>query len=137
MGASITLQRPLEWMDTDASGHWHNATVWRFLEWAEGELHRRLGIADVTFGSTPRRRVEAEFLAPVRFDDVVTATFAVEAVGRTSATYALDLRVGDRPAATARAVVVFIDAEGRAAPWPRHVAAALRGDGAGSPSAAP
>lgn len=137
-GASIELRRRLEWADTDASGHWHNATVWRYLEWAEGELHRRLGITDVTFGFTPRRRLEADFFRPIRFDDEVVARFVVGAVGRTSATYELTLEVDGATAATAKAVVVFIDASGAAAPWPAHVAEALRGEGGGAaPRVAP
>jgi acyl-CoA thioesterase FadM len=72
VGAAITLQRRLEWCDTDAAARWHHSTIWRFAEAAETELHRRLGIIDRTFGFTPRRRVEAEFHTPLRFDDVVT-----------------------------------------------------------------
>ena len=117
MGASITLQRRLEWPDTDAAGHWHHATLWRYAETAESELHRRLGIIDQTFGVTPRRRIEAEFHSVVRFDEVVTVRFGVAAVGRTSATYEVTLSVGDRLVATATIVVVFIDDNGRPRPW--------------------
>lgn len=129
MGALIRRRRRLEWVETDASGGWHNSAVWRFAEWAEAELHRDLGISHLTFGYTPRRRVEAEFLGQVRFDDVIDVELVVAEVGRTSATYAVTLAVDGRTVATARMVVVFIDAEGRAAPWPEPVAAALRGDG--------
>ena len=126
MGAAITLQRRLEWCDTDAAARWHHSTIWRFAEAAEAELHRRLGIIDRTFGFTPRRRVEAEFHAPLRFDDVVTVALSVTAVGRTSATHEVTLSVADRPAASATMVVVFTDANGHPQPWPDDLARALR-----------
>ena len=126
MGARIELQRRLEWIDTDAAVRWHHSVVWRWAEWAEAELHRRLGIVDVTVGATPRRRVEAEFVRAVTFDDLVDVTFEVEAVGRTSVTYAMALSSQGEPVASARLVAVFTDGEGRSAPWPEEVAAALR-----------
>ena len=129
MGAAITLERRLEWCDTDAAARWHHSTLWRYAEVAEAELHRRLGILDRTFGFTPRRRVEAEFHAPLRFDDVVTITLRVTAIGRTSATHEIELSVAARRVASATVVIVFTDAEGRPRPWPEDVARALR-DGA-------
>jgi hypothetical protein len=44
--ASITIQRRIEWSDTDASGHWHNVAAFRMLEWAETALLDRLGLVD-------------------------------------------------------------------------------------------
>ena len=126
MTAAITLERRLEWCDTDAAGRWHHSTLWRFAEAAEAELHRRLGILDRTFGFTPRRRVEAEFHAPLRFDDVVTIALRVTAVGRTSATHEIAVSVAERRVASATMVIVFTDADGRPHPWPDDVARALR-----------
>jgi YbgC/YbaW family acyl-CoA thioester hydrolase len=126
LGAAITLERRLEWCDTDAAARWHHSTLWRFAEAAEAELHRRLGILHQTFGFTPRRRVEAEFHTPLRFDDVVTIALEVTAVGRTSATHEIDVSVDGRRAASATMVIVFTDAQGRPRPWPDDVARALR-----------
>lgn len=126
MGAAITLQRRLEWCDTDAAARWHHSTIWRFAEAAEAELHRRLGILDQTFGFTPRRRLEAEFHTVLRFDDVVTVDLRVAAVGRTSASYAVTLFAGHARVASAAIVIVFTDADGRPRPWPDDLARALR-----------
>jgi YbgC/YbaW family acyl-CoA thioester hydrolase len=128
LGAAITLERRLEWCDTDAAARWHHSTLWRFAEAAEAELHRRLGILDQTFGHTPRRRVEAEFHTPLQFDDVATIALEVTAVGRTSATHAIDVSVDGRRVASATMVIVFTDAQGRPRPWPEEVARALRDD---------
>lgn len=130
MGASITLERRLEWLDTDAAVRWHHTTIWRYAEWAERELHRELGIIDTTFGSTPRRRIEAEFFGEILFDQLVRVMLTVAAVGRTSATYDVELATDAKTVATARMVVVLVGEDGRPAPWPNDVAAALRG---GSP----
>lgn len=125
MGATVTLERQLDWIDTDAAGYWHHSTLWRFVEAAEAQLHRDLGIVDVTFGFTPRRRLEAEFFSPLHFDRPAAITLAVASVGRTSATYEARLASNGTLIATARVVVVFIDGDGRACPWPEPVARAL------------
>jgi YbgC/YbaW family acyl-CoA thioester hydrolase len=125
VGASVSMRRRLEWIDTDAAGHWHNATLWRFVEEAEARLHRDLGIIATTFGHTPRRHVEAEYFTPLRFDRDATITLRVVALGRTSATYEVEVVDGRTAIATARVVIVFIDDEGRPAPWPAAVARAL------------
>jgi acyl-CoA thioesterase FadM len=126
VGASITMERRLEWPDTDAAVRWHHSTIWRYAEAAEAELHRRLGIIDQTFGFTPRRRLEAEFHAVVQFDEVVTVVLEVAAVGRTSATYELTLSVSERLVATATIVIVFTDDLGRPRPWTDELTRALR-----------
>ena len=125
---SITIQRRVQWMDTDAAGIWHHSVVLRWVEEAEAELHRALGIIDLTFGATPRVRTEFEFPSSVRFDDVVDITLNVSHLGTTSVTYEIDVRSGERPVANGRMVVVFIDrATGEKRPWPDSVRDSLAG----------
>ncbi len=57
----------------------------RWAERAEHQLLRSLGWAELT--GFPRRRVEVDFLAPLRFGDEVVVEIAASAVGRTSITY--------------------------------------------------
>jgi acyl-CoA thioester hydrolase len=64
---TITVHRRVEWMDTDAAGIWHYTTAFRYLEHAEMELHRHLGIVEQTFGRMPRVRLEVDYLAPASF----------------------------------------------------------------------
>ena len=52
--ATLVLRRRIEWMDTDAAGIYHYTTVFRLAEAAEAAMHTGLGIADRTFGATPR-----------------------------------------------------------------------------------
>lgn len=124
--SSISLQRRVQWLDTDAGGIWHHSLAYRWAEEAEAELHRRLGIIDETFGATPRVRTEFEFAAPVRFGDVVDITFTVAALGSTSMTYEIDFESGSTPVAWGRIVVVFIDrASGEKRIWPESLRRAL------------
>ncbi len=57
---------------TDAIGVIHNSVVFRILEVAEIEWFRELGIHWLEFEDCffPRTKVGAEFLMPLRFDDM-------------------------------------------------------------------
>lgn len=124
----VTIRRRLEWMDTDAADRWHHGVVLRWVEAAEAELHRDLGISDDTFGNTPRVRYEANFHAPLHFDDEVEVTFGVSALGRTSVTYDFEVHAVDGPrCASGQVVTVHADDAGTS-PWPDDVRAALGPD---------
>ncbi|HEX2105302.1 MAG TPA: thioesterase family protein [Solirubrobacteraceae bacterium] len=128
--ARVVLRRRIEWMDTDAAGIYHWTTVFRLAEAAEAALHTALGIADFTFGATPRVSVAATFSRPLRFNDPVDVELAVRALGRTSVEYAL--RVGADGAIAAEGTVksCLIDrTTGRATPWPDDVRARFAGAG--------
>jgi acyl-CoA thioesterase FadM len=126
VGTSITLR--LAWADTDASGHWHYTTLFRFAEDAEAQLHRELGIAERTWGSTPRVHVEGDFRRPVWFDDEVEVTIRVDRLGRTTVHYDIACAVAGDVVATAKVVSVLIGEDRRPLPWPDDLAAALRGE---------
>jgi acyl-CoA thioester hydrolase len=129
--ARVTLRRRIEWMDTDAAGIYHWTTAFRLAEAAEAALHTALGIAEVTFGATPRVRVSAEFRRSVRFNDPVDVTLAVTAVGRTSVRYALTLALDGETVAEGEIVSCLIDRESRRpVAWPDRVRAALEAGGA-------
>src|SRR6185295_237508 len=97
--ARVVLRRRIEWMDTDAAGIYHWTTVFRLAEAAEAALHTALGIAEFTFGATPRVAVEATFARPLRFNDPVDVELAVTALGRTSVEYRLAVRADGATAA--------------------------------------
>jgi YbgC/YbaW family acyl-CoA thioester hydrolase len=127
VGASITIRRRIQWMDTDAAGIWHHSTAIRLIEEAEAELHRSLGIVDETFGATPRVRIALDFHEAVAFDDEVSVTLDVSSMGTASMTYAATLAtVENAPVATGEVVVVLIDRHtGQARPWPDDLRAVL------------
>jgi acyl-CoA thioester hydrolase len=126
MPPSISIQRRVQWMDTDAAGIWHHSVVIRWTEEAEAELHRWLGIIEETFGATPRVRTEFEFHDVVHFDDIVDITLAVSALGMTSVTYEVDVSRESTRVASGKLVAVFIDrASGEKQPWPPNLRSAL------------
>jgi YbgC/YbaW family acyl-CoA thioester hydrolase len=132
--AHVTIVRRVEWMDTDAAGIYHWTTVFRFAEAAEAALHDGLGIAELTFGATPRVAVSAEFERPLRFNHRVEVELAVESVGRTSMRYAVVITAAAGVAATASITVCLIDRATReATPWPDDVRRALETGGAVQP----
>lgn len=116
--ASIRLQRKLEWIDTDASGHWHNTVVVRWFEWAEAALLERLGLVTMLCGHLPRVRVEADFGRPLHFNDLADIEFEVEDVGRSSITYRCRILHEAEPCAELRVVSVLRGPDGRAASFP-------------------
>lgn len=127
----------LEWIDTDAAGIYHNATVSRFVEAAEATLMRERGLPGY-FPVAPRVRYEVSFEAPLFFGQEVTASVAVIAIGRSSMTFEFEVwgesfegRPGKR-AASGSYVTVHIagahdDGSARSAPWPPEWVVALRG----------
>jgi len=116
----------VEWMDTDASGHYHNTSINRFVESAEAALMRERGL-DGYFGAAPRVRYEVDFSAPLWFGQEVTATLVLERVGTSSLTFRFEVwgeEFDDRPralAARGRYVTVYVPTGTRqSAPWPEE-----------------
>lgn len=123
--ASVEVRRRVEWADTDAAGHHHNTAVLRWLEHAETVLHERLGIAEQTFGKTPRVRIEMDFTERLYFRDIVVIQLAVAAVGRASLTYSFEVTRAGTVAARGRLVIVYAATGQGAQPWPEQIRQAL------------
>jgi acyl-CoA thioesterase FadM len=132
--ARVVIRRRIEWMDTDAAGIYHWTTVFRLAEAAEAALHTALGIADFTFGATPRVAVQATFARSLRFNDRVEVALAVQRLGRTSVEYRLAIGSDDGTAAEGTVKSCLIDrVTGRAVPWPVEIRAAFAGAGLQQP----
>jgi len=117
--ASIRIQRRVEWSDTDSSGAWHNTAAFRWMEAAETSLLAGLGFIGDVYGRHPRVHIDADFVRPLWFHDLVDVSIAVADVGRTSATYVVEIRRGDQVCATGRLVTVLLDEiGGTPQPWP-------------------
>jgi YbgC/YbaW family acyl-CoA thioester hydrolase len=100
------------WVDTDAGGRIHFTAAFRWAEVAESALCRRLGLMD-EWATYPRRHVEADFLRVLVFDDEIDVRIRPENVGRTSITWAWDIRRGDELCVEGRTVCVHVDDHGR------------------------
>jgi acyl-CoA thioesterase FadM len=108
--AVITVERRVEWRDTDAAGHHHFTAVLNWAEEAEYALYERLAIADVLAGHCPRQVVEIDL--------------AVLEVGRTSVRYAVTVRCEGESVAEGVVAAVFVP-NGTPTPWPEEVRRAL------------
>jgi acyl-CoA thioester hydrolase len=132
----------VEWIDTDASGIYHNSTITRFVEAAEAALVRRRGL-DGYFASAPRVRYEVDFSAPLFFGQEATTTVSLRRVGASSMTWEFEVWGEDfegRPrvlAARGRYVTVHMgvgnvsatspDGARTSLPWPADWVEALTG----------
>lgn len=126
-GASVVIERMVEWPDTDAAGHYHHSSVIRWVEAAEAVLHENLGLPEL-FGRVPRVRYEVDYLARLWFRDRVRVELAVAEVGTTSVRYAFEVRRGEEVAA--RGVMVCVNSDPAAdppatTPWSEEVRTAL------------
>ena len=113
------------WVDTDAGGRIHFTNAFRWAEVAETSLMRRIGMLD-GWGDFPRKHVEAEFHHVLRFDDEFDVRLRVEAVGRTSITYAWTLEREGEICVSGRHTVVNVDRDGRPGPGSDDRGAARR-----------
>ena len=121
----VTIERHVEWHDTDASGHQHNSAVVRWAEDAEAELLRRHELAWL-FGRTPRVRHEINYRGRLWFGEPVRIRLCVGEVGRAS--MRLEFEVSGPRGVAADGVVVIVHAEPdapSATPWPEAVLAAF------------
>jgi 2-aminobenzoate-CoA ligase len=131
--ASIVVQRRIEWSDTDASGHWHNTAAFRMFEWAETALFERLGILEEVYGRLPRVHVGADFKALLDHRDLVDIDLTVEGLGRSSITYAIQIRRGDEVCVDARVVAALVGPDGAPEQWPEAYRDLLLGSGRQAP----
>ena len=116
------------WVDTDAGGRIHFTAAFRWAELAEVGLRRKLGLVE-GWGNYPRRRVEAEFLRVLVFEDEVEVRIRPERLGETSITWAFEITRDSETCVKGTLVVVHVDDEGRPAPLTVKERSALGGSG--------
>ncbi|MFF2300304.1 acyl-CoA thioesterase [Arthrobacter sp. NPDC058127] len=134
-----SVERTVEWVDTDASGHQHNSAILRWVEAAEADLFRKLELPDY-FPSAPRVQHVINYKAKLWFGQRVRATVRISALGRTSLTMAFevhgdsliapdDARSNDGTLAAFGTVTTAHVPPGAATaqPWPENFVKALRG----------
>ena len=86
--------RRVEFADTDMAGLVHFSNFFRYMEAAEVEFLRSLGLS-VAWGPEqplgfPRVSATCNFLRPARFGDLLDISVSVQKVGRKSVTYAFE-----------------------------------------------
>jgi YbgC/YbaW family acyl-CoA thioester hydrolase len=122
----------VRFVDTDFSTRIHYSALFRHFEIAETEFLRSLGVGYAHWFergfSLPRVHVEADYLAPLRFDDEIDVEVRIARIGESSVTF--DFRVieieGGTEVALGKIVGVCIDvSSGKSTPIPADIREAL------------
>lgn len=103
--------RLVEWHDTDAARIAHFSAYFRWMEEAEHEFLRHLGLSVLSHDaegeiSWPRVSVGCEYSAAVKFEDLLDIEVEIERLGAKSVTYAFALSHAGRLVAQMRLTAV-------------------------------
>jgi acyl-CoA thioester hydrolase len=105
--------------DTDLAGIVYYANYLKFIERARSEWVRALGIDQGRLRSETGvvfavRRIEADYLAPARFDDVLEVRTGLRELSGARVVLAQDIRRGEARLFASVVTLVALDADGRA-----------------------
>ena len=104
MPTAFHTRRRIEFADTDMAGIVHFANFFRFMESAEQEFLRSLGLAvslkwvGQAMGF-PRVAASCDFARPARFEDVLDVAVRIHNLGRKSVTYSFEFSKDGQPVA--------------------------------------
>ena len=110
--ALLKSRRRVEFRDTDAAGIVHFSAFFFWMESAEHELMRSVGLhvferhPDGSETSWPRVSVSCDYRSTARFGDELDIAVCVAAIGRTSVTYQFVFEHDGRAVAEGRVVAV-------------------------------
>jgi acyl-CoA thioester hydrolase len=109
----FSINRRVEFGDTDMAGIMHFSNFFRFMEAAETAYLRERGLSvswlegNVKWGF-PRRAVSCDYQKPARFQELLTITVTLEKLGTKSVTYRFDFaNEHGEPLAVGRITSVF------------------------------
>lgn len=116
--------------DTDLAGIVYYANYLKFIERARSEWVRGLGVdqgrlrdeAGIVFAV---RRVEADYLRPAKFDDILDVETALVTLGGARIVLRQEVRRGDEVLFAAVVTLVCLTAAGQPARLPAEIRAAL------------
>jgi 4-hydroxybenzoyl-CoA thioesterase/acyl-CoA thioester hydrolase len=116
-------RRRVEFRDTDAAGIAHFSTFFVYMEQAEHELLRSVGLSvvehdDVGALSWPRVSVACDYRRPIRFEDEFEIEVAIDRLGEKSVTYGFRFLHQGHEVATGRLTAVCCRFDDRAPPRP-------------------
>ncbi len=111
MGQKFTYQRRVEFRDTDSAGIVHFSVFFAYMEAAEHELLRSVGLGvmmeiDGARISWPRVKAECNYRNAARFEEVIEIQVSVTRIGSKSVTYEFDVRRNETPIADGRITAV-------------------------------
>ena len=145
MPSPFITHRRVEFRDTDAAGIAHFSVFFPWMEQAEHEALRHLGLSVMNRDAShtiswPRVSSSCDFRRPVRFEDQVRIEVRVAELGEKSVTYVFEFSCQEQSVATGRITAVCCRLEPgggfTSTPIPASVADRLRqmAQGNGQPS---
>ncbi len=102
MPATFLTTRRVEFAETDVAGIVHFANFYRYMEEAEHEYFRSLGLnvmhpeEDGSSTSWPRVAADCSFEAPARFEDEIEVHLDVTRMGEKSLTIHVEFWIGEK-----------------------------------------
>jgi acyl-CoA thioester hydrolase len=111
MAEPFRTTRLVEFHDTDMAGIMHFASFFHYMESAEHELLRSLGLSvhatiDGQMISFPRVASSCQFKSPARCEEILDIAIRIARLGKKSITYDFDFHIGDREVATGQITCV-------------------------------
>jgi acyl-CoA thioester hydrolase len=111
MAEHYKTKRRVEFRDTDAAGMAHFSVFFVYMEQAEHELLRHLGLsvhASDAKGviSFPRVAARCDYQRAARFEDVLDIEVAIVRLGKKSVTYEFNFMFEGRPVASGQTTTV-------------------------------
>jgi acyl-CoA thioester hydrolase len=127
-GAGHELQARVYYADTDFSGAVYHARYLEFLERGRSDFLRLIGVhhTELEAGQTGEtiywvvRRMEIDFRAAARIDDVLTVLTRVGEIGKARLRMTQEIRRGEDLLITAAVEAAVINAEGRPRRFPKE-----------------
>lgn len=131
----MTHRLPLRvyYEDTDLAGIVYYANYLKFIERGRSEWLRELGVNQAALKQQGRvfavRRIEADYLRPAKYDDLLTVETALNQISRARIVLDQTVQREDQPLFAARVTIACLDAAGRPVRLPEGLAARLDGPG--------
>ena len=135
MPVPYSTQRRVEFRNTDAAGIIHYSTYFAWMEEAEHEALRDLGLSVMATDETgtiswPRVSATCDFVGTVKFEDQVRCDVHVDRLGSKSVTYEFTFFHGERKIAVGKMTSVCCrvatDGSLQSIPIPDHYVVALQ-----------
>ena len=118
-GAKVELLRYLEWAETDAAGHQHYTSAFRWVEECEAALYRSVGLPSTLFGQIPRVKVQMEYMRRIFFGEQIKTNLEVVRIGNSSAEFSFTASVNGEMAAVGNYIIVYSPSKADGAKrWP-------------------
>lgn len=129
-GKSCRIEIRVRYAETDPMGYLHHSRYFEYFEMGRTELLRQMGFPyrrceqqGIFFVVT---RLECRFLAPARYDDLLSLMTTTRRLGRARIDHDYELCRDGRVICRASSTIACVDRQGRLQPIPDFIGSAQR-----------